>query len=67
MCACKHGMQKNMDRMSGRKIDEFYDGQGADITFICDEEDLDLWIGELEELKQKIRERQNGDKTRGNK
>lgn len=61
--ACK----KNMDRMSGRKIDEFYDGQGADITFICDEEDLDLWIGELEELKQKIRERQNGDKTRGNK
>lgn len=60
--ACK----KNRNRMSGKRIDEFFDGQGEDITFICDEEDVDLWIGELEELKQKMRERQHGDNARGN-
>ena len=35
--------------------------QSDDITFICDEEDIDLWIGQLEEMRQRIRECQNGD------
>ena len=35
--------------------------ENGEITFICDEEDIDFWIGHLEEMKQKIRECKNGD------
>ena len=37
------------------------DQQSEDITFICDEEDIDLWISQLKEMQQRIRECQNGD------
>ncbi|TGY97100.1 hypothetical protein E5329_06520 [Petralouisia muris] len=37
------------------------DRENGEITFICDEEDIDFWIGHLEEMKQKIRECKNGD------
>ncbi len=29
--------------------------QGESVTFICDEEDIDLWINELTEMKQKLK------------
>lgn len=46
-----------------KKLDES-SGQSGDITFICDEEDIDFLIGQLEEMRQKMREYGNGDNAR---
>lgn len=55
--ACK----KNLDDIQGRANDSEPE---KDITFICDEEDIDFLIYQLEEVKREIRECQNGDSTK---
>ena len=52
-----------VNMVSKKKLDKS-SKQSGDITFICDEEDIDFWIGQLEEMKQKIRECGNGDNAK---
>ncbi len=52
-----------VNMVSKKKLDNS-SKQSGDITFICDEEDIDFWIGQLEEMKQKIRECGNGDNAK---
>ena len=63
--ACKKKLEGFYSRGLASKIEELE--PETDITFICDEDDINLLISQFEEMKQKIKESYNGSNTEGNK